>query len=36
MKQVKKETKKEEDGTGGRGGGERKINEQNVAGPRQE
>lgn len=35
MKQVKKETKKEEDGTGGRGG-ERKINEQNVAGPRQE
>lgn len=35
MKQVKKETKKEEDGTVA-GGGERKINEQNVAGPRQE
>lgn len=32
MKQVKKESKKEEDGTGGK----RKINEQNVAGPRQE
>lgn len=32
MKQVKKETKKEEDGTGGRGGGREKLTSRTLPG----